>query len=322
MAGRKEGSRSRRCPLPVRARVSSPKAKKVRSLASSRAGPRLSPCRRRSGSRTSPSRTFGRSASAQRSRSGPRAVSRRFTAATDSGKSTALAAIDLLLNAARYCLARGADQVIGWDFLLPGLVLRRQDVRPDGPLELETTFEVPGYTVGLRVRAAPHPDNPNNAEVSVEVRAGADYISQIELIQKHGDLRQRIVTWLTTPRGTGSRPFVVLDAQRRARWAGAGSSPLVEQLFERRTSSFPMQRERWRAFVSTLNRFPTLRGKDISVDRVEKNADPVLFVEERGKTVLTLEDSQLWRAPGRSSRRRRLRLRRFRRCHRGARAQP
>jgi hypothetical protein len=208
-----------------------------------------------------------------------------------SGKSTALAALSFALDGARWCLANG-DRVLGWDSMDGPVELRRRDVRSiaDGPMELELTFEASGDQRAVRVRVEQRVDNPNAATLSAAFRAGDSWVTASERAQKHVLLRDRVLALLTAPRGTGSRPLAILDAQRRAKWAGSGTSPLVEQLFERRISKVSEQRERWRAFQGVLDRSPTLHGKEISVDRVEKNADPVLFVEERGKTVLALDE--------------------------------
>lgn len=104
---------------------------------------------------------------------------------------------------------------------------------------------------------------------------------------------------LLEPLGPGSRPFFLLDEHRRGPWAreeaGADSldtlSPrLAERLLALRQSLEPAERQRWKAFLALLEEFPTLKGKEVSIDRLDREAPAELTFEVPGEQVLRLKE--------------------------------
>jgi len=110
-------------------------------------------------------------------------------------------------------------------------------------------------------------------------------------------VRDRLLTWIQTPLGPGSYPYLVLDSHRRGsvrpahgRTAEAFDAELAEALFRLRTSFTPQDRERWRTFTQLMERFATLRGREMSVDRLAMHSPAELTFEDRGRSVLALKE--------------------------------
>jgi len=104
---------------------------------------------------------------------------------------------------------------------------------------------------------------------------------------------------LETPRGPSSQPLFRLDARRRESQvvgeprSHAPESPLsvrlAHRLLDLATSLEPLDTERWRAFTQLLSRFKTLAGREVNVLRLpDGNAD--LRFEIRGKQILRVSE--------------------------------
>lgn len=216
-----------------------------------------------------------------------------------SGKSNALAALDLLFRATLLSLVRyeGLGYKLVWDegkLLMPTLlpvVFRHRD-RPAGaesPTEIAVRFAEDILVDGTPVRTLVVRLTPEGASVDVTV----EHVPGVSLSALRESSRKVLLGRLQVPKGPGSRPFAILDARRRASWIvdpRDASDALTEELFRHRTSRIPEQRERWRAFLRVLDRFPTLHGKEISVDRLDANGAAALLVEDRGRSVLALDE--------------------------------
>lgn len=225
------------------------------------------------------------------------------------GKSSALAALDLFFRAFTLWLRRRASSIGAIDptmrfewgdaQALKELPLRYRDW-PAGvrqPMTLEVRFVSLGtYRVQL---------TPSGSDVFLSAQQAAGPASLTAMVQE--DYVPLLIPWckslrsvIETPLGPGSRPFFILDDHRRGSWRTdeayreeslATLSPLLaEKLLQLRLSLEPHERERWRSFGALLSRFSTLKGKEISVDRVTRDSAPELFFEERGRQVLKLEE--------------------------------
>jgi hypothetical protein len=109
-------------------------------------------------------------------------------------------------------------------------------------------------------------------------------------------------SWVETPFGPDSRPMAIINASRRASWvvergkvrrkatADAIQPALAEDLLAASVSRDPKRRARWRAFLDALAAVPAFAGKDITINRPQKDGDPELTFEERDKSVLGLEE--------------------------------
>ncbi len=207
-----------------------------------------------------------------------------------SGKSNALAALDLFFTAYPYAIEHPGLRV-PWDEGFhpsprrPPLIVRYHD-RPTGEAdvtEIEVTF-VDGRLGRRRLQLVP---SGQSVRIESDVREGED--------------RDALLTWLSAPLGADSRPVALLDARRRPAWlkdapgsvAASWEEPLfalVWHLFALRSSKHAEKRERWRAFVETLGRFPAFVGKEITVDRPVDRDGADLFFEERRRLILSLGD--------------------------------
>jgi AAA domain, putative AbiEii toxin, Type IV TA system len=209
-----------------------------------------------------------------------------------SGKSNALAALDLFFDSAVRFLssdesAPGKELTLAWNAGGQeewGLAFRDRPPGIDGPTELEARFEDERLGV-LRVRFTP-------AGRRVRVKAEISSRAGVEV-----PARDRLLTWIQTPFGPGSAPYLGLDSHRRGsvrpthgRTAEAFDVELAEALFQLRTSFNPQDRERWRTFTQLMERFATLRGREVSVDRLARNSAAELTFEERGRSVLALKE--------------------------------
>lgn len=209
-----------------------------------------------------------------------------------SGKSNALAALDLFFDSLVGFLSseeskRENELILAWNAGGQdewGLAFRDRPPGIDGPTDLEARFEDERLGI-LRVRFTPV---GKRVRVKVEIanRAGVEVPA-----------RDRLLTWIQTPFGPGSAPYLGLDSHRRGsvrpthgRTAEAFDDELAEALFQLRTSFNPQDRERWRTFTQLMERFATLRGREVSVDRLTRNSAAELTFEERGRSVLALRE--------------------------------
>jgi hypothetical protein len=223
------------------------------------------------------------------------------------GKSNALAALDHFFLALTLCLSEGDDNgemLLTWD--APILVQDRSLViayrnRPSGTNEatvLDVRFQDPRLGA-LRVRFTP---SGKRVRLQAEHRSG-DAAGSPAMGEEGGfapirrEMRDQLLTWLQTPLGPQSRPLAILNERRQPTWLQrvdqGGSllhSALADQLFAIRTNLDPVARERWRTFGETLQQFPQFRGKDIEIQRTQPERPPEIIVEDRGRTVLRLNE--------------------------------
>lgn len=217
-----------------------------------------------------------------------------------SGKSNALAALDLFFDSLVRFLSSdqaklGSELTLAWNSGGKdewGLAFRDRPPGIDGPTELEARFEDERLGT-FRVRFTPA-GNQVRVTATTLGRVGNDPPVFVPIL---GSARDRLLTWMQTPFGPGSDPYLVLDSHRRGtvrpadgNTAEAFDVVIAEALFQLRTSFNPQDRERWRTFTQLMNRFATLRGREVSVDRLAKNSPPELTFEERGRSVLALKE--------------------------------
>jgi hypothetical protein len=227
-----------------------------------------------------------------------------------SGKSNALAAIDLFFNALVKFLSTqeskpGGDLTLSWYRGGPddwGLAFRDRPPGVKGPTDLEARFADDRLGV-LRVRFTPA---GNQVRLRVESGIWLGVETSILLGLETPGLefgtipaaaRDELLTWIETPFGPGSAAYLGLDSHRRGsvrpaygRMAEAFDVQLAEALFSLRTSFSPQDRERWRTFTQLMQRFATFRSRELSVDRLTVNGPAELTFEERGRSVLPLRE--------------------------------
>lgn len=221
-----------------------------------------------------------------------------------SGKSNALAALDLFFDSlVRFLSAeeikQGKELTLAWN---PGgqdewgLAFRDRPPGIDGPTDLEARFEDARLGV-LRVRFTPAGQRVRvRVETGYGPRLGGES-PKFSIISSEMDDVDQLLTWIQTPFGPRSVPYSVLDSHRRGsvrpanrRTAEAFDAELAEALFQLRTSFIPQDRERWRTFTQLMERFTTLRGREVSVERLDRGSSAELTFEERGRSVLALKE--------------------------------
>lgn len=205
-----------------------------------------------------------------------------FHGLNGSGKSNALAAIELFFSAASSWLSLGAavqPRTLVWNTANPtGLVVTHRNWPPGirAPQVIEVYFA--DATLG---------------RVSVTfTQAGNEVHLMLHWLHAGDSDYLWLKTALETPRGPGSAPFFRLDARRRATGQAPPIGPLspttAGYLYELATSLEPSETERWRSFVSLINRFKTLSGREVTVVPGRDSAD--LRFEIRGKQILRLSE--------------------------------
>lgn len=218
-----------------------------------------------------------------------------------SGKSNALAALDLFFDALTHYFTsesakRGSNMPVAWNTggqTNWGLAFRDRPLGVEEPTDLEARFADERLGT-LRIRFIP-------AGNAVSLRADrlivADDNTPLHFAPIHPSSRERFLTWIATPFGPGSTPCAVLDSHRRGslrpsneQAGSAFDTMLTEALFGLRTSFQPQDRDRWRTFLQLMQRFSTFRGRELSVDRITINGLAELTFEERGKSVLGLKE--------------------------------
>jgi hypothetical protein len=209
-----------------------------------------------------------------------------FHGITGSGKSTALAAMDIYFRALANLLERGGDITSRWNdhaqsFARSELLITERD-RPvaDAPTVFEAIF-------------------PHDPSTWVNVRftpTGPHVTSKLEWnLASHVGARQQLLQ-LLFPFGSNSRPLAVLDARRRPRWVSPSQSgsllapSLAEELYALRTSKLAADKSRWRSFVDVLTSFPTLRSAEVSIEAGVDGRAPELVIEHPGRMVLGLDE--------------------------------
>lgn len=217
------------------------------------------------------------------------------------GKSNSIAALDQFFRVLAFLLAHPQEEILApWDAPLDfnerTLWVSNRD-RPagaEGPTEIEVRFQDPRLGT-FRVRFTP---SGKQVRVRLDHRPaeGSAEEGESAFAPVPGALRDPLLTRIETPLGPESRPLAIVDERRRPRWLRPiGQSSLLhpdlaEQLFSVRTAYDPDGRQRWRAFVATLQQFPQFQGKTIDIQPSRSLDFPEIVVEEPGKSVLGLDE--------------------------------
>jgi AAA domain, putative AbiEii toxin, Type IV TA system len=219
-----------------------------------------------------------------------------------SGKSNALAALDLFFLTAPFVLREAKDvgngMLLSWnnDYAVRGrrmLNISYRD-RPhgrSGPTIIEVDF-VDSQLGRLRIEYTPSGEQVRIAVLRMPAgKATNDSGNVIPIV---GNERDLLRTWLSTPRSIEWTPFSIIDARRSISGSRApkGNSlmprQLASDLYSQSTSRSPEDRNAWRTFKSLLHRFLAFKAKEISVEHSNDSVD--VIVEEPGKTVLSLDE--------------------------------
>lgn len=230
-----------------------------------------------------------------------------------SGKSNALAALDLFFQTASLLLRvkePEGDVLVPWDkeWYITGqrggrpIYLKYTD-RPanrGGSMEimvrfddarlgtLKATYTPAGKEVlirFLRDLSDEHTNAPTNfATIAVAERA-------------------QFLNWLESPQGPESASIKIFDTRRSQKGAEINGSRrtlmpshLVRSLYRMQTSKLPVDRNDWRDFKNLLARFTSFMGAEITIEyQVSEDNDHgksklELVVENPGKTVLSLDE--------------------------------
>jgi hypothetical protein len=231
-----------------------------------------------------------------------------FHGTNGTGKSNALAAIDLFFRIASAWLSHPASDLgLPWYFRdqRSGLLLDHRSWPPGsrGPQRIEIHFD---DTSVHPLRASLIPSG-NNVAIKLERGTSPE---RWEALMNDGPKRSvdqeipALQNALETPLGPGSKPFFLLDARRRDyRSIGEGetrdattsplSAAMADRLLALATSLDPDETERWRVFVALVHRFKTLAGRELSVLRIPIPGEPSvtdLRFEVRGKQILRLSE--------------------------------
>jgi predicted ATPase len=228
-----------------------------------------------------------------------------FHGENGSGKSNALAALELFFRASIYWLKRRAGAIsdeVGCDWGkrddYSGLSLSSREWPPgtrapmritvhfaNGPGPLTVNITHVGNWYQVRLEGLPKP--------SEEQRPTLDPDDQQYLTSVLGPL--------TAPFGQGSKSFFRLDARRRDyRFVGEGDPPsaapssplspeLALRLLDLKSSYDPIDIERWRAFTDLVSRFKTLHDYEVDVLRMPDNSAELRFEIRRQQVLRTSE---------------------------------
>jgi AAA domain, putative AbiEii toxin, Type IV TA system len=238
-----------------------------------------------------------------------------FHGPNGAGKSNALAALDLFFRGASCWLSSGASPAVGtmselklpwgWADDRSGLSLSHRTWPPGirDPQIVEVHF------ADTKLGALRFTLTPSGNEAILHMERVTMVPGKTSLDRRFSALEKTEAIWLKntleTPLGPGSKPLFLLDARRRdfksigegAAKKAAPASPLspamADRLFALATSLEPTETERWRAFVSLINRFKTLAGRELSViqvPRAEGSSSTDLRFEIRGKQILQLSE--------------------------------
>jgi energy-coupling factor transporter ATP-binding protein EcfA2 len=201
-----------------------------------------------------------------------------------SGKSNAIAALELLLRAVWRFGPLGVPNEIPLPLDQPnsyGFVVSRRD----GPSDARATTEIAARFADASL-----------GSVALSLR-GAGNTMFLKLVGSANALpEEKYRSLFQAALGPNSRPMASLNASRRA--SRFGNVPpgetiqpaLAEALLAARLSRDPDQRARWRDFEAALLAVPAFTGMDISIDRPQRGGDPELTFERRGKSVLGLDE--------------------------------
>lgn len=227
-----------------------------------------------------------------------------FHGGNGSGKSNALAALELFFRAAIVWLrARPTlgsdDYVMTWGgaaALTQGFPSTRD--WPPGirePQRIDVLFA--DAKTPFSVALTP---SGNNCILRMEGAWGGRPPPQGRMQPGAGEYLSSIRNQLEAPLGADTQPLFRLDARRReSRFTGdrlrsdAPESPLsmtlAQRLLDLATSLEPLDTERWRAFTQLVSRFKTLAGREVNVLRLPDGSADLRF-EIRGKEILRVSE--------------------------------
>jgi AAA domain, putative AbiEii toxin, Type IV TA system len=202
-----------------------------------------------------------------------------------SGKSNAIAALELLLRAATMLPPkdRPKEVLFNWD---QGDSSGFVALRRDRPSDARGATEISARFADARLGTVTLCMTPVGKGVALKVSGSAEAWGDATREERGG--------WLEAPLGPNSRPMAVLHASRRVSWSAQAPGEVIqpglaEDLLGARLSRQPEQRTRWRDFEGALLAVPAFAGMDISIDRIYPNGPPELTFERRGKSVLGLD---------------------------------
>ncbi|TKC98350.1 AAA family ATPase [Polyangium fumosum] len=227
-----------------------------------------------------------------------------FHGGNGSGKSNALAALELFFRAAilwlRTRTTLGSDDcVMNWwsaTATTQGFPSARDwppSVRE--PQRIDVLFA--GAKTPFSVVLTP---SGNNCILRMEGVWGPGIAPPARMSSGGGDYLSSIRNQLEAPLGPDTQPLFRLDARRReSQFTGdkqrsdAPESPLsvklAHRLLDLATSLEPLDTERWRAFTQLLSRFKTLAGREVNVLRLPDGSADLRF-EIRGKQILRVSE--------------------------------
>lgn len=220
--------------------------------------------------------------------------------ASNTGKTNLLSAIVAFFRGVDLCLTSPTCAVD----IAPGAdpascpVSFRDRFRIEGPTELDVRF-ADTRLVPLRLSVTPFGDNlryslkylPPN-----DMPAPGHALPAEKLRPIPEDLRGWLGAWIREPMGPGSRPIARLCARDSASAVDLGLPrgpyplpPLGEELYRRRTSLDPAERDLWHRFVLAARGLPQFENKDISVERIDGHPAEIV-IEDRGRSVLRFSE--------------------------------
>ncbi len=217
------------------------------------------------------------------------------------GKSNVLAALGAFFRGADLCLSNSSgtfDLPQAGRGSLVGPITWRDRFRIDGATEIDVRFADPRL-VHLRLTVAPQGTDLRYTLMYLppnEAPPAGHAFPDSRMRPLNEELRAWLATWLREPLGPGSRPFAHLRARDglAAFQVGIpdGPYPLLpfgEELYRKRTSLDPADRDLWHRFLVAVRGLPQFESKDISVERT--NSGPAeLVIEDRGRTVLRFSE--------------------------------
>jgi hypothetical protein len=218
------------------------------------------------------------------------------------GKSNALAALDLFFRAMTHWLGWRAatPSSIGpypllrcqWEKTYEFFTPKQRDWPPGSTEEMQVEVRFADQSLRMVL-------SPAGSDVFLDARVAVEDEGQwSDHLEVEPYRAKQLKSLLETPLGPQSRPLFILDEHRRGSWRRDDPyqaetletlAPLLaERLLSLRLSLEPIDRQRWKAFGALLSRFPTFQGKEVSVDRVQRDSVPELFFEDPGKQILRL----------------------------------
>lgn len=220
--------------------------------------------------------------------------------ASSSGKTNLLSALVAFFRAADLCLASpgGALDVPHAASGSAGPITWRDRFRIDLPTEIDVRF-ADARLVSLRLTVTPHPGGLHYALTFLppnDMPAPGHVFPADKLRPLADDLRAWLAAWLSEPFGPGSRPIAHLAARDSGSAFEHGLPrgpypllPLGEELYRRRTSLDPAERDIWHRFLVAVRGLPQFENREIGVDRISGGPAEIV-IEDRGRTVLRFAD--------------------------------